>query len=330
MAAPAPVKSWYDLSYSSVLLGTNQLTNCQKILYRIAFQVVSYTWGVGGSSDSSTADMSSNNRWTDPSNLVWASAGSAHSWIVLTNSTISSNFAMCIDLSNSNSKYITIVISPVNGFGTAHGGTNGTTTNRPTATDEIVIVNNDTWADINGAGFNTSGYYLNACQSTDGECTYIFVSTSLTNAKTPVMAFFIAKPQNPISSWTTPWVVGIKSSNTSGSTIFGTNWNDNAWLYFKPNNTSKLCTMFMDTTFIGTQSYAEYANQIKPNKVNNKFAFYPITLTSDDIGVKGIWGSMFDLYFVDSGFARGDTDSDYLKWMFVDNMCFYLNGGTWR
>lgn len=86
-------------------------------------------WTVVGSSDGATAGMDGVDRWTTTftaSKLVRAATGSAHSWIVLQNST--SGIQVCIDLNGTNSGQCAITYTR-----SAFPFTGGSITTRPTA-----------------------------------------------------------------------------------------------------------------------------------------------------------------------------------------------------
>jgi hypothetical protein len=86
---------------------------------------------VRGSSDSSTSNLTGTNLWSADNKLVFNTAGNAHSWIVLKFG--SGKFELCIDLNVSGGTGASVILS-IAGF------TGGTTTARPTATDEKVLI----------------------------------------------------------------------------------------------------------------------------------------------------------------------------------------------
>jgi hypothetical protein len=98
-------------------------------------------WTVVGSSDGSASSMDGTDRWLSGSNLVWASAGTAHSWIVLQSPT---GLQLLIDLVNVTITSATFIVSHT-GFGTANGGTNGSSTTAPTALNSVTILSNTNW-----------------------------------------------------------------------------------------------------------------------------------------------------------------------------------------
>jgi hypothetical protein len=105
-------------------------------------------WTVAGSSDSSTAGMDAVDRLTDITKWVRATAGSPHSWIVLKGPTSGYGPAapyVILDYSSTSDGSINIAISKA-------APTGGSTTARPTATDERTHVANQQFNDgTNGA-----------------------------------------------------------------------------------------------------------------------------------------------------------------------------------
>jgi hypothetical protein len=90
-------------------------------------------WTVRYSCDSVTAGVAGDgvDRWTTFANLIWNSSGSAHSWIVLRNTTL--GYEVCIDLNSASSASARIAVAEI-----ATPFTGGTTTTGPTATNEFL------------------------------------------------------------------------------------------------------------------------------------------------------------------------------------------------
>ncbi len=93
-------------------------------------------WTVIGSSNSVAAALDTVDRWAAIANLVFASGGTAHSWIVIQNTTL--GYQVCIDclgdptLSQSIGFHATKIATPFTG---------GTTLVRPTSTTEFSMQN---------------------------------------------------------------------------------------------------------------------------------------------------------------------------------------------
>src|SRR5581483_5704779 len=121
-------------------------------------------WTTRYSCDSVTAGTAGDgvDRWTGQSALVWGNAGTqVHSWHVFRQDALGTfDLLLSLEGGTANGNIMTAAVSPSAGF------TGGTTTTRPTATDEIVLLNNTNW------NFGTdSSAVLNVVSSTDGQVT---------------------------------------------------------------------------------------------------------------------------------------------------------------
>ncbi len=167
-------------------------------------------WILEYSSDSVAAGSAGDNvdRWTEDSDVVFAAGD--HSWVVLKQSGILSNFQICWDLNAANSTDTTMVVSPSAGF------TGGTISARPTATDEYVIGSATDWG-IGDGTRETFSYHM--MMSTDGECTrVIFVQGDGAYGGVSGLWSF-DKPKNPVSGWTNPWIALYANSSGFSSAI---------------------------------------------------------------------------------------------------------------
>lgn len=155
-------------------------------------------WTVWGSSDSVACGNNDGvDRWLAVGNLVHAAG--AHSWIVLKQPGIHANFQVCIDLVNVTTYYGAVVVSPTLGFVL----TPGTTSARPTAADEVVLVNGSTY--LWGTTY-PKVWHLQV--SEDGECTRLLIFQG-NNAQCVAM---FEKPKSPLAAWAVPAVFRWKGS----------------------------------------------------------------------------------------------------------------------
>ncbi len=185
MTLPSLTKTWqfvpnYAIAATGTALGTNRtiLKTIKDFLTTDAAEWVDNAniattaanlWTVRYSCDSVVAGSAGDgvDRWDAITDLVWANAASAHSWIVLRNTAIGSTAELLISCEGSSGSghVLTIAISPSAGF------TGGTTTARPTATDEAVTLNNAAWG---GVGTSDTSVKVHVVKSTDGECWRVF------------------------------------------------------------------------------------------------------------------------------------------------------------
>jgi hypothetical protein len=137
-------------------------------------------WTVDHSCDSSTAGTPADgvDRWVTSANLIWDRPIDPHSWIVFNTGMNSSAAQVCIDLDNNNNatagsqcENIAVYLSPGGLF------TGGTTTARPTASDELgEITRGQTtgaWAGLQTSTGLDIGYHV--MMSADGAETRIFM-----------------------------------------------------------------------------------------------------------------------------------------------------------
>lgn len=238
-------------------------------------------WTVQGSSNSVAAGMDAVDRWSTASNLVWQSPGSAHSWIVLRQTGISATFELCVDLVplSAAGGNATIVVSP-NAF------SGGSTTARPTAVNERVLINQTSF--LVASSYIPNGMVV--MQSTDGSVTRVLVMTK-EGYISPYMAFEV--PKNPVAGWTDPWLaltytatanIGVPTSVTLSNTA----------RYVGRVGTTDF------TAFLGGEGY----NGILLHKLNRQNSYtknYPtsaISVLSETAGARGRLGELMDVWWV--------------------------------
>lgn len=169
-------------------------------------------WTVVASSDSSTAGHDAVDRWAADANLVWATAGSAHSWIVLQQTGIGATFQILIDCdaTSSNSHDCDITVSH-SGFGVAGGGANGTTTAAPTALNSIVLVSGasapDCWGGYTGG---SPQQRIHMMRSADGKGMRLLITRDGFLGS----LWLIDLAGNPETGWTQPYLAVIRSNAT--------------------------------------------------------------------------------------------------------------------
>ena len=171
-------------------------------------------------------DVSNTDRWTTGGNVLTAvdpdgggplppvitidndvnfnAVGSRHSWIVLKQTGISSNFQICLDCTGAGSGVI--LFSPSAGF------TGGTVTNRPTATDQVYLLGGTTSQTI-FPSTNTQRVF-HYTQSSDGECSRLWIFEGGVN----VFFWMFDKPKNPSTGWSTPHVCFAESTTSAPDT----------------------------------------------------------------------------------------------------------------
>jgi hypothetical protein len=172
-------------------------------------------WVVVGSSNGVAAAMDGVNRWVADSDLVWGAGASNKSWIVLRQSGIASQFQILISLDHASKYRLSVIVSARNGFGTAYGGTDGSITARPTATDGVTVLNASDWG-INSVATVANRFHV--LLSDDGTDTKVLFTRS--NLLMGCWSFSIPAV-NDASVWTSPsvWMVDGSGGVTSGDYV---------------------------------------------------------------------------------------------------------------
>lgn len=170
MAAPTPVKTWQP-TYGASLPAQNILYKTSSsdparimlLLKQILTGFPSSPWVVQKSSDGA-ANVGAADHISLFSHLVWANAGSNHSWFTLRQTGIGATAEILVDLSSTNTLVATIAFAP-GGFDTG-----GTLTAAPTASGgSVTLCNAAVWL----IGSTSPTGRLSVLQSTDGHCTRV-------------------------------------------------------------------------------------------------------------------------------------------------------------
>lgn len=216
MSLPQVIRTW-QTNRGEACGGTGVLlTDCRDTMWKLASRLInalSFTkpWTVWGSCDGSGGAGSFGNgdgvnRWSSGASCVWGGVGVNHSWIVLVQSGISAKTMLCIDLSSSSTANASFIVSPSSGFGLANGGTNGTATARPTATDELTINVSTGW----GAAAAAFSAKLTVQISADGQATRVIIGRGGLVAG----CIFVETAKPVRSDWLTLPVWGYQNGGT--------------------------------------------------------------------------------------------------------------------
>jgi hypothetical protein len=296
--APPITKTWQFNINQNITLGVN---SCRTMLLAIKNSLLGFAsnpWTVEYSCNSVTAGAAGDgiDRWVTGSNLVYVSAaGTAHSWIVLKQAGLASNLQIVIDLVTSGAgasafAYANIFISGSAGF------TGGSTTDRPTATDEYELTQHENWVFQD----NTKNYILHVMQSTDGQCTRIFCM----NNGYVAGVWFIEKLQNPRPGIALPYaasVMGSQDGTSDASSIH--NFTDFISLVarFGAINTGAALT--------GEGAFATLISnhQKFADDIDGSYWLSPIGVNCYTAGAKGRYGTLFDVWWGSPSAVNGDT-----------------------
>jgi hypothetical protein len=220
---------------------------------------------------------------------VWAAGGTAHSWIVLGQTGISTTFQLLIACSVGSNYELNVSFSPLLGF------SGGTTTADPTAYDAVPILPASYWGNNPN---NTYQYRLHVMQSTDGACTRVLIcdydGVGIGGTCCGYMSIELA--ENPVPGWTYPihatWIA--TAGNTSALTYNS--------LFQTYNAVSRATANFtMIWTAESTNGTHLASMYLAPNDLSGEWMCMPIGLWSNTIGSKGRHGSLYDMWWGPGG-----------------------------
>lgn len=220
MALPGLTKEWqFDLNVNAAALnvGDQHLT----LLLATVNSLIGFPlnpWEYVGDSDSADAGLDGSQRWETIANLVNDEDGNAHSWCVLRNV---DGLELCIDLNDPDNKSRCSIIMSI-----SEGFTGGTTTDRPTAVDEVICCDKRTYAD----GYDVSEGYteaslprealtLNVLHSTDGKNTMAFGCAPTQSYRTwtqIAMLWIIGDVTAPCNGWDDPRICVFRGRGRYG------------------------------------------------------------------------------------------------------------------
>lgn len=285
MSLPTLEKTWqFNVNQAVTSVGVLN-TDCQNTVFRIKQSLIGFgssPWTVVKSSNSSTTGAS--DLWVTAANLISVN-GSPHSWIVLQQAgTTGGPTQICIDL-NSNQYYnFSLILSPAAGFTL----TAGTTSARPTASDESVVFNSGQFT--SSSPIST---VVHAMMSTTGENTRVFIF----NAGALGGSFMI---ENLVDSTIANRAVATAKS---GPMAVATYFNAAAW---SGRFGSLVCTMFTGTEAYNAATVAA-ANAGAISNITNAYPITPLSAHSETVLCKGRLGRFSDLWFGSTGVATGST-----------------------
>lgn len=319
MALPVKAKIWqYNLNVVTANTGAAATFN-QRVVFYIKQALVafaSFPWVVEYSCNSVTAGTAGDgvDRWVTEANVIRSvstGATGVRSWIVLKQAGIASNFQMLISVApqgaaagSTNAFVCSIYVSASAGF------TGGTTTARPTATDETIVFEAN-----NMGGSNVSlvaPTILNAMQSTDGQLTRIVMFSQ----NVPWMVLALDKPANtPASGWAVPFVAVPLVNDTAG-VLFPVNYTNQAY-WSTPATavvrtrigvapaTRRLVLTAEGTTSVQGVSDTNYGHVA--NELTGEWPFWPLGVACIEAPSRGRHATMVDMWAGSAAVPTGDT-----------------------
>lgn len=245
-------------------------------------------WTLVSNTDSATTP-SAVNQWIDEGDLVWRDDDTSNvmSWTVLRQVGISTTFELLItceqDSASADGAQMGVWVAQA-------GFTGGSTTARPTATDERRLRNStgEYWG--SGTVGSSTNYRYHIMQSTDGECTRVLIFVN--NVNTGFWLF--DKPRNPLTEWTDPYVaVVIGTSNFTTNQCTYTLFHDAANM--KGRYSGVDTAIYLSTEGFGTNASGE--NFTSENALDGAFIAEGMGLSSLTSTFVGRNGEVFDLWW---------------------------------
>jgi len=322
MALPTLTKAWQHNVNNAISALGSALADNRRLLRSIKNALVGFgnnPWTVRYSSSSVVAGTAGDgvDRWSADSDLVWAAAASARSWIVLRQTGVATNYELLLSCEAASGTGTTLmaVISFSAGF------TGGSTTARPTATDEQILLNGANW----GGAASDQATRWSVMQSTDGQCTRMILCI----AGVVTAYWLFEKPANPSTGWTNPSVsymvaaaptIGALSAQTS---VLG-----------KMRNSSTTGNVVI--TCEGNASFQIPTDTVYgniANEITGEWNMVPLGFESYTVGVRGRHGTFQDMWMGSTSIPTGDVypnDGPPSSAQFVQfgNLIFPWNGGA--
>lgn len=247
-------------------------------------------------------------RWTSPFEVKWSSSGGNHSWMVLKQPGLGTNAAICLDCnygSAMDASYMGIIFFPTG------VGTNGSLTARPSAIDEILLLDYSGGSgpyEFYGSALSTMGAWtgrVHVMQSTDGECTRVVVTRSGTLGFTGATGCWIFdKMKSPAPALTQPVAVAMCGSNGSleGGGVYGA-LNDD--IYCWGPNSSSIAEYYFTTEGAGTTSLGQQITVADDD--TGEWPMFSIDVASQTLYNRGVKrGRIYDLWWGATAVATGD------------------------
>lgn len=298
MAAPSKTKTWQYQHYSNpagtIPSGGNQSGAATQdgenrmVLWNIKDKLVNATgtpWTVVASSNATSAGAA--DYWTTPNDVLFK-VTTTFSWIVLKQTGIASNFQICIscEADRAQAEILTVAVSYSAGF------SGGTTSARPTATDEYTLHNAAAWTQ----GTSSVNRGASVFTSSDGACTRVYVSYSATLTN----YWLFEKPNATYvpTWWTTPHVCAMNHTPVVAS-ITGTNYRTSVGAF---NGIPIALTSQAYSTATMLVTWDRFGGV----DVNSEWPCFPAGLFSANSYAGGWLGTLDDYWLVSDDLVNGD------------------------
>lgn len=252
-------------------------------------------WTVVGSNDTAAQALDGVDRLLAHGNIV------TNAWIVLRQP--GTGIQVCFFFT-ANATAMTVVMSPAAGF------TGGGLGARPTATDEIVIINAVQWC----SDLTNLRVHAHVGHSTDGKHTYVFATTR----SCVVSIWYFGAVTDPVAPWTLPFIGGV----VSGS---GINFGLHEIVPFFQATTLKARgpsgLMNMTVGLEGSNDVLSRQMDYNESSIDGRWPMFRCFLLSETATMQGVHGVMTDFRRVTYGIPVG--------FQFRGNGATWISFGGW-
>lgn len=250
-------------------------------------------------------------RWITEADLVFSTASSAKSWIVLRNA---DGLEMMIECrsAGSNGRNLAVAISASAHF------TGGTTTTRPTATDEMVLIDGlsaaqSAWGQGTSGSSTDRNYAWHVLHSTNGLVTQIIICYN--NNATGF--WYLGRVSQPVTGWTLP-VMGAIWADGASTPVSGAHYNEmadgnntdvgnqHAMARFPAGNAKVFATAIAFGT--GSSNTADYSGRrvTTVNEVSSEWELQQVGIGCAAPGFRGMsHGRLYDVRWASTGTPTG-------------------------
>lgn len=267
-----------------------------------------YPLTCAGSSDSVAAGMDGVNRWDADSDLVWAAGAAAHSWTVLQSV---AGWQILIDLNSATIASCRLHLSPYGQY------TGGSTTVRPSAVDEIVVVNNVAW----GLSLTNVANQYHLIVGGDGKS----IRVHITRNSWSCGMWRVELAASPVTGWVNPVFAGTVSVSTAAPTSTAHGYNVLTTAHFQTTGSGTTSLFWTADASGGSATWEGQLTDVtlNPNAFSGERPLYPIGLVSTTIGNSGSHGRVADTYMgplqagggtIQDGSWYGETSGSY-EWV---------------
>lgn len=253
--------------------------------------------GSSGSQAGRGAAMDGRDRWLVTSDIRGYDSGD-RDWVVFQNSVTGAEILLWLDSQYTSTAYEQVVwsVSPENGF------TGGSTSTRPSATDQVDVIPNTYYWPPYSAIVNQK-FYWNVMMSSDGESFRMF---SIGKGGRIPNFFGMERAQDavtagPLIPWNgsqnVMWIVRDQDDYIPLYTIL----NDAAHVRATIDKDASaggpyLAVFYMTSEMRSSAMIGQYMNT-RLNQLNREAEFYPIGLWTSTTSVKGRHGRLADIWF---------------------------------